>query len=47
MRTISGDIDFKVDGEYLVLETQSGDINIPPEDLEELLEVIKGILGSE
>lgn len=47
MKTLSGDIDYSVEGEYLILHTQSGDVIIPPEDLEELNVVIEGILGDE
>jgi hypothetical protein len=47
MKTLSGDIDYSTEDGYLVLHTQSGDVFISPEDLEELQSVIKEMLEYE
>lgn len=47
MFTQSGDLEYSVEGDYLILHTQSGDVIIPPEDLEELVKVIEGMLEYE
>ena len=45
MYTLNGDISYSTDDGYLVLHTQSGDIMIPTEDLEELALVIGELLN--
>lgn len=47
MWTQSGDVNFSVEGEYLILHTESGDVIIGPEDLEDLARVIVGMLDDE
>lgn len=47
MYTLNGDIEYAVDDGYLILYTQSGDIMIPKEDLEELVTVILEVLSDE
>lgn len=40
MFTQSGDVEYSIEDGYLILHTPSGDVIIPPEDLEELVRII-------
>lgn len=44
MRGAFGDIEFSVEGDYLILHTDMGDVMIGPEELEMLHDVIEGML---
>lgn len=44
MYTHSGNLEYEVDGDTIVLFTDSGDVIIAPEDLEDLYKLIGGML---
>jgi len=43
----SGDIEYTVEDGYLVLHTDMGDVMIGPEDMEDLIRVMQGVLDDE
>lgn len=47
MKGNSGDIEYVEEDGYLVLHTDMGDVNIGPEDMEDLIRVMQGILDDE
>ena len=44
MHTLSGDIEYTREGDYLTLHTDMGDVMIGPEDLEDLVALATEIL---
>jgi hypothetical protein len=47
MHGSSGDIEYVVEDGYLVLHTDMGDVNIGPEDMEDLIRVMQEVLEDE